>query len=454
MRQGARHNGHAAVRTALPLLHALLAVLALQTTVLAQAVFPTDLPNGDYSGYWSWPAIVEQMESYQAQYPDRVQVQSIGRTYEGREILVMKISGNVMVDDPEKPEVLFMSGIHPREQPPQVALMRFVDELVTGYGVDERVTRLVDTRAIWILPIYNVDGKVYDFTFGNGDRGANWRTTRRPFGSRFGVDLNRNGVVGWGSASDEPGTQTYHGPGPISEPESQVLFDFMSNRRFRIFLDIHSALETLIMPGFLIREEAERYNHLAQGIQVRQRDAYGGRARMVPSEPAPDAGTGAGQTHATGFYIHGAYSFVFEIGPTGVPARFYPTADDILEHYERNVREPWYFLLEEAARLPERRTGSATLRGARLGGPLTPGASVEWTPDVNGEVAYSVLVSRDGAARVTGEIRMHPIRAGGHIINISESAVPGSDIPLQLILWDRDRNRSIIDLSVRVEAPR
>jgi hypothetical protein len=446
----APHPRAAASRRRLTL-SVLLLLLIAPAPAVAQAFFPTDLPNGDYAGYWSWPGMVEQLEAWQSSHPDRVRIHAIGRTYEGREILAVRVTNQVGVDDDDKPEVLFMAGIHPREQPPQVSLMRFMEELIEGYGTDERVTRLVDTRSIWFIPMYNVDGKVFDFVNGNGTRGANWRTTRRPFGERFGVDLNRNGVVGWGSASDVPGSQTFHGTGPISEPESQVLFDFMASRRFRIFLDIHSALEQYILPAFLIEEEATRFHWLTEGMKLRQRAPYGGNVRRPGAEPAPDAGTGAGQTHVTGFYIHGAYSYVFEVGPTGQPSRFYPTAEQILDHYERNVREPWYFLLEEAARLPWRGEGSAALRTARVTGTAAPGARVEWLPEIDGEVAYAVLVSRDPAVRVTGEVRMYPYRSP-HVIHVSPGAEPGTEVPLQLYLWDRDRRRTVIDVPLRIEA--
>jgi hypothetical protein len=433
-----------------------LLLLVLPSLAEGQFVRDEDHPNGPYPGYWSWPQIVDKLLEYQQAHPNMVKVQPVGRTHEGREILVVLITSDVETDDPDKPEVLYMAGIHPREQPPQVMIMQFMDELVNGYGVDERITRLIDTRQIWIMPIYNVDGKVYDFVNGNGEtRGANQRLNRQPFDNgRTGVDLNRNGLVGWGSASDVPGAQTYHGPGPVSAPESQTLYRFMASRRFRIFLDIHSALESWILPGHLVQEHAENYRRLVQGMRLRQRETYGGNPRMTETQSPPNSGTGAGQTHVTGFYAHGAYSMVFEVGPTGNPARFYPTPEQILNHYERNVRETLYFLLEEAGNLPERSDGDFALHDFALSGPLTPGARVELTPEVEGDVAYGVLVSRDGAIRVTGEYRLHPLTAGGHVLNVSDEVAPGTEVPLRLYLWDREHRRSVVDLTVTIAGER
>jgi hypothetical protein len=447
-----RAVSHAAIRStffssARRLLVAALAIAALQSSVAAQAVLPGDEPNGPYPGYWSWPAMVQKVEEYQRNYPSMVRVQAIGKTHEGRDILAVRVSSNVAVEDTTKPELLYMAGIHPREQQPQVGLMRFMEELLTTYGKDARVTRLMNTRTIWFIPVYNVDGKVHDFKFGNGTtRGANWRTNREPFGERFGVDLNRNNPVGWGSASDQPGSQTYHGPGPGSTPESKVLSNFLASRPFRIFLDIHSTSHAYLFPGHMIREESDRYRWLIQGLRTRQSEPYRGNPRVAETEAGENSGTGVGQTHVMGLYMHGAYSIIYELGPSN----FYASPDSIVAHYERNIREPWFFLLEEAVNLPPTRAGSAVMKNASLSGPVTPGTRIQWRPEVEGEVAYGVLISLDGAIRVTGDYRLYPLTDRGYTLNIAEGATPGKEVPMQLYLWDRERRRSVIDFKVTI----
>jgi hypothetical protein len=424
-----------------------LAVLLAHGSLAAQAVLPGDEPNGPYPGYWSWPAMVEKVFDYQRDHPDRVQVHVIGKSHEGRDILAVKVTANVTEEDEDKPELLYMAGIHPREQQPQIGVMRFMEELITMYGRDARVTRLVDTRVIWFIPVYNVDGKVYDFKFGNGTtRGANWRTSREPFGDRFGVDLNRNNPVGWGSASGEPGSGTYHGPGPASTAEAQVLSNFLASRPFRIFLDIHSTTHAYLFPGHMIREESDRYRWLIQGLRTRQSEPYRGTPRVAETEAGNNSGTGVGQTHVMGLYMHGAYSIIYELGPNN----FYAPPDSIVAHYERNIREPWFFLLEEAVNLPPMQQGSVTMTGARQSAPLLPGTRVEWHPQVEGEVAYGVLISLDGAIRVTGDYRLYPMNGSGYMLNVAEAATPGTLVPMQLYLWDRERRRSVIDFTLRI----
>src|SRR5690606_38857634 len=70
----------------------------------------------------------------------------------------------------------------------------------------------------------------------------------------FGVDNNRNWGFGWGGpgASTQPGSETYRGTGPFSEPETQVLRDFITdNPRIVMTLDIHSFSQLILSPwGF------------------------------------------------------------------------------------------------------------------------------------------------------------------------------------------------------------
>ena len=106
------------------------------------------------------------MSSLQVRRPSVIHRVCLGKSYEGRDIELVAISSAPIEE--ERPEILLMAGAHPREQQPTTCLINLMDELVEGYGRDDRITRLVDSRRIWILPTLNVDGKVYDMQNGNG----------------------------------------------------------------------------------------------------------------------------------------------------------------------------------------------------------------------------------------------------------------------------------------------
>src|SRR5690606_7279803 len=150
----------------------------------------------------------------------------------------------------EKPALFLHGLIHAREWITGSASMYIADRLVRDYGTDPAMTSMLDAYEVIIVPITNPDGYVYTWT---NDR--LWRKNRRPNANgSFGVDNNRNWGFGWGGpgASTQPGSETYRGTGPFSEPETQVLRDFITdNPRIVMTLDIHSFSQLILSPwGF------------------------------------------------------------------------------------------------------------------------------------------------------------------------------------------------------------
>ena len=142
---------------------------------LRQAAAAADFPSYD-SGYHTYAEMVTEIMAAQAAYPDLVAVHSIGKSYQGRDIWVAKVSDNVATDEDE-PEVLFDSLHHAREHlslEQDLAILRW---LTTGYGTDSRITNLVNTREIWIIFAVNPDGAEYDLT---GSPFRAWRKNRQP----------------------------------------------------------------------------------------------------------------------------------------------------------------------------------------------------------------------------------------------------------------------------------
>ncbi len=157
---------------------------AFAQTAPASALMPSpsdtaDAANGSYGAYLTWPEIKEKVAGWSRTNPQLVRLGILGKTVEGRDIPLIRISNDASINESE-PEVLLMAGIHPREQQPQIALVRLVDELLAGYNKNERITKIINERQIWIIPVLNVDGKVYDMKNGDGKRGADWRKNRKP----------------------------------------------------------------------------------------------------------------------------------------------------------------------------------------------------------------------------------------------------------------------------------
>jgi len=176
---------------------------------------------------------------------------SIGQTIEGREMWVMKISDNPEIDEDE-PESFFDAAIHAREVITPLVLIESMRSLITGYGVDTFLTRLVDTREIFFLPCVNPDGYHYNEVVAP-DGGGMWRKNRRVNGDgSFGVDLNRNFTYQWGYddiwSSPIPEAATFRGTAPGSEPEVQNYMDFVESREFTVNISFHSYANKILWP--------------------------------------------------------------------------------------------------------------------------------------------------------------------------------------------------------------
>ena len=165
-----------------------------------------------------------------------VKLSVIGQSYEGRDIWALKISDNAAVDENE-PEVLSESGMHAREHITVEMNMYMIHLLTDNYGrstkLGRRVTKIVNAREIWVIPMVNPDGDEYDILDGTWH---NWRKNRQPNpgSTKIGIDLNRNWSFMWnccGGSSGNPKSARYRGQYPFEAVEDQVLRDFILSRR-------------------------------------------------------------------------------------------------------------------------------------------------------------------------------------------------------------------------------
>ncbi|MBW3634912.1 MAG: hypothetical protein KY445_00425 [Armatimonadetes bacterium] len=431
-------------------------------------VHPQDLPNGDYGGFYTWPELVGEIDGWLRKYPHLVRAQRLGTSVEGRAIPLLKISSNPEKDE-DKPEVLYLVGIHPREQAPTVAIVRFVSELLAGYNTNPEITQLVNSREIWVVPMLNVDGKIYDFQHGNTTtRGADWRKNRRvnPDGT-IGVDLNRNFPIRWGgnraydeswkaSTADTKGN-IYEGSAPASEPETRAIMEFITARPLRAMVDLHSPLHDLRAPGFLSASEHSIYLDLLQKMQKSQKDPYPLKIGKPGVEPKSETrGGDSGTSYPWSYYTTGAYSFNIEMGfkgrngeySTGVGAR-YASAASVETEYADNIRGPLLTLLRESGDLQPATQGSAKLLQSGWEGAPKAGARVMWKPQITRDFDYAVAMSESAAGVIPLEFRLAPAGAG-FSIQIQPNAKSGTPIPLSLYVW-KGRERSIFKTELVVQ---
>ena len=208
--------------------------------------------QGSMGGYFTYAETVLFLDDLQTQYPQVMSPKvSLGTSLEGRDLWMWKISDNPGQDENE-PEILIDALHHAREAGTVMSACHIARTLVQSYGSDPELTTLVDQREIFIVPIVNPDGFVYNETTNPGGGGL-WRKNRRPNGDgTFGVDLNRNYGYLWGfdntGSSPTTSSQTYRGTAAFSEPETTAMKTWAEGRNLRFNHTMHSYSNLVCLP--------------------------------------------------------------------------------------------------------------------------------------------------------------------------------------------------------------
>ncbi|MEO0080074.1 MAG: M14 family zinc carboxypeptidase, partial [candidate division WOR-3 bacterium] len=187
---------------------------------------------------------------------------SVGLSHQGRPLWCLKISDNPGQDEDE-PACFFNGATHAREPMGTSCCIIFASRILSQFGTDSLATWLINNREIFIVPVMNPDGYVYNSD--SGGASSNWRKNRRVIQAPYvGVDLNRNYGYKWGydnsGSSPQPSSETYRGPERFSEPETRVMRDFMAAHLFRTEQDFHTYGQYNMYPwGYASATPPDRY---------------------------------------------------------------------------------------------------------------------------------------------------------------------------------------------------
>ncbi|MDA2809151.1 M14 family metallopeptidase [Nocardiopsis sp. RSe5-2] len=304
-----------------------------------------DFPPSD-SGYHNYDELTEVVDEVVADNPDLAAKVSVGSSYEGRDLMAVKITSDVGTDH-DRPEVLFTHSQHAREHLTVEMAVYLLRMFTEDYGTDPRVTEMVDTREIWILPNVNPDGSEHDIADGSYE---SWRKNRQPApgGSAVGTDLNRNWDYNWGccgGSSGSPSSQTYRGPSAESAPEVSQVADFVRSRvvggeqQITAAIDFHTYGELVLWPyGYT-------YDETGPGMSRDEYDTHAELGRLMAGSNGytPQQSSDLYITDGTiNDWLWGdqrIFNYTFEMYPSGAGGGgFYP-GDEIIDRETDRNRE-------------------------------------------------------------------------------------------------------------------
>jgi len=255
----------------------------------ALELFDLSKNMGDPYEYHTYDSMTMLLQNIALNHSDIILLESIGITYEGRNIWAITLSDQPTLDEGE-PAVLLMGAHHGNEKPTYESLIFFIEFVAEIYGKEdfdndedglineddfdgvdndddglldedpseERIQFLVDHTKILILPMVNPDGVEYEWR-------KNHAPNYGPFGQNneitsYGVDLNRNYDYRWNLPfilpfnymlpfimNDE--SWNYRGEHAFSENETIAVRDFvLSHPSIKISLSYHTYSELIMFP--------------------------------------------------------------------------------------------------------------------------------------------------------------------------------------------------------------
>ena len=108
--------------------------------------------------YRYYEEVVILFNKLESSYPDLAKVYSIGKSVEGRLLLVIQITQGVKDVHPERPAFKYVANMHGDESVGRELLIYLAQYLLTNYGKDDRITKLVNSTEIHLMPSLNPDG--------------------------------------------------------------------------------------------------------------------------------------------------------------------------------------------------------------------------------------------------------------------------------------------------------
>lgn len=117
---------------------------------------PKDLTT-HYEGYHDHEALTLELAQLKLAHSSIMKLESAGKSGQGRDLWYVKISDNAGLDEHE-PKLFFHANMHGDEVVGRELMIYLIRELVSNYGRDPRITKLVNHAQIFIMPSHNPDG--------------------------------------------------------------------------------------------------------------------------------------------------------------------------------------------------------------------------------------------------------------------------------------------------------
>jgi murein tripeptide amidase MpaA len=116
------------------------------------------MPELRFDTYYQFADLTAILQDFAARFPALCALEAIGKSHEGREIWLATLTNTAAGPAADKPAFWVDANIHATEVSPSACALYTIHKILTGYGGNPQITRLLDTRALYIVPRFNPDG--------------------------------------------------------------------------------------------------------------------------------------------------------------------------------------------------------------------------------------------------------------------------------------------------------
>ncbi len=117
-----------------------------------------------FDTYHGYDAMTAHLHALAEAYPRLCTLTSIAKTFRGRDVWFLTITNPDTGPAAEKPGFYIDAQIHAEEHATSATALYACWYLLTRYGEDEEVTRLLDRQVFYVIPRINPDGAEYALT--------------------------------------------------------------------------------------------------------------------------------------------------------------------------------------------------------------------------------------------------------------------------------------------------
>ncbi len=156
-----------------------------------------------WNRYYTNEGLLEIYRKLEREHPQLVKLESIGKSYEGRELWLLTVTNHNNKSHREKPGFWIDGNIHANEIQTAEVSVYTAWYLVENYGKNDFITKLLDDKVFYILPVMNPDGREHYMNQPN--------TSSSPRSGTMPLDDDGDGLAG------EDGFDDLNGDGHITQ---------------------------------------------------------------------------------------------------------------------------------------------------------------------------------------------------------------------------------------------